>query len=146
MYWKSSWGCGEVFQPKMPYYAKWGSCPMKNSGMTLTFMWNLQSLCIHNLVYAIPLFGHGQGLVHSTCLTWDFPNTYHMFFHEAVRSVSHRRPIKVTSTPVQQPEFRWWTMRFLLLLLLLLILLLLFYYYYYYYYYHHHYYHYDWST
>ena len=28
----------EVFQPKMPYYAKMGACPMKNSGMTFTFM------------------------------------------------------------------------------------------------------------
>ena len=85
MYWASSWGSREVFQPKMPYYAKMGACPMKNSGMTFTFMWNLESLCIHNLAYTIPLVGHGQGLVHSTCLTWDFLNTYHMFFHEAIR-------------------------------------------------------------
>ena len=28
----------EVFQPKMPYYDKMGACPMKNSGMTFTFM------------------------------------------------------------------------------------------------------------
>ena len=28
----------EVFQPKMPYYAKMGACPMKNSAMTLAFM------------------------------------------------------------------------------------------------------------
>ena len=38
MYWGSSWGNREVFQPKMPYYAKMGACPMKNSGMTLAFM------------------------------------------------------------------------------------------------------------
>ena len=43
------------------------------------------SLFIHNLAYTIPLVGHGQGLVHSTCLTWDFLNTYYMFFYEAVR-------------------------------------------------------------
>ena len=43
------------------------------------------SLFIHNLAYTIPLVGHGPGLVHSTCLTWDFLNTYHMFFHEAIR-------------------------------------------------------------
>ena len=85
MYWVSSWGSREDFQPKIPYYAKMGACPMKNSGMTFTFMWNLESLCIHNLAYTIPLVGHGQGLVHSTCLTWDFLNTSHMFFHEAIR-------------------------------------------------------------
>ena len=39
----------------------------------------------HNLTYTIPLVRHGQELVHSTCLTWDFLNTYHMFFHEATR-------------------------------------------------------------
>ena len=39
--------------------------------MTFTFMRNLESLCIHNLAYTIPLVGHGKGLVHSTCLTWD---------------------------------------------------------------------------
>ena len=43
------------------------------------------SLYIHNLAYTIPLVGHGQGLVHSTCLTWDFLSAYHMFFHKAVR-------------------------------------------------------------
>ena len=69
----------------MPYYSKMGACPMKSSGITFTFTWNLESLCIHNLAYTIPLVGHGQGLVHSTCLTWDFSNTYHMFFHEAIR-------------------------------------------------------------
>ena len=85
MYWGSSWRSRQVFQPKMLYYAKMGTCPMKNSGMTFTFMWNLESLCIHNLAYTIPLVGHGQGLVHSTCLTWDFLNTYHMFFRETIR-------------------------------------------------------------
>ena len=84
MYWASSWS-REVFQPKMPYYVEIDTCPMKNSGMTLTFMWNLELLCIHNLPYTIPLVGYGQGVVHSTCLTWDFLNTYHMFFHEAIR-------------------------------------------------------------
>ena len=49
MYWGSSWGSHEVFQPKMPYYAKMGACPMKNSGMTFTFIWNPQP-CIHNSV------------------------------------------------------------------------------------------------
>ena len=58
---------------------------MKNSGIIFTFMSNLESLCIYNLAYTIPLVGHGQGLVHNTCLTWDFLNTYHMFFHEAIR-------------------------------------------------------------
>ena len=57
----------------------------ENSGMTFTFMWNQESMCIHNVAYTIPLVLHGQGLVHSTCLTWDFLNTYHMFFHEAIR-------------------------------------------------------------
>ena len=85
MYWGSSWGNREVFQPKMPYYAKMGACPMKNSAMTLAFMWNLESLCIHNFPYTISLVGHSQGLVHSTCLTWDFLNAYHMFFHQAIR-------------------------------------------------------------
>ena len=85
MYWASSWGSREVFQPIMPYYTKMGACPMKNSGMTFTVMWNLESLCILNLAYTIPLVGHGQGLVHSICLTWDFLNTYEMFFHEAIR-------------------------------------------------------------
>ena len=85
MYWASSWGSCDVFQPKMPYYTKMGTCPMKNSGMTFTVMWNLESLCILNLAYTIPLVGHGQGLVHSICLTWDFLNTYDMFFHEAIR-------------------------------------------------------------
>ena len=85
MYWGSSRGSREAFQPKMPYYAKTGACPMKNRGMTFTFIWNQVSLCIHKLAYTIPLVGHGQGLVHSTCLTWDFLNTYHMFFHEAIR-------------------------------------------------------------
>ena len=47
----------------------------ENSGMIFTFMWNLESLCIHNLTYTILLVGHGQGLVHSTCLTWGFLNT-----------------------------------------------------------------------
>ena len=84
MYWGNSWGSREVFQPKMPYYAKMGTCPMKNSGMTFIFMCNLESLCIHNLAYTILLVGYGQGLVHSTCLTWDFLNTYHMFFHEGI--------------------------------------------------------------
>ena len=84
MYWGSSRGSRVAFQPKMPYYAKTGACPMKNRGMTFIFMWNQVSLCIHNLAYTIPLVGHGQGLVHSTCLTWDFLNTY-MFFHEAIR-------------------------------------------------------------
>ena len=92
-----------------------GWMPHKNSEVTIKFMWNLDSLCIHNLANTIPLVGYGQGLVHSTCLTWDFLNTYHMFFHEAIRSVLHRRPIKVTSTPVQQPEFERWTMWLLLL-------------------------------
>ena len=72
LYWGSSWGSRETFQPKMSYYAKMGACPMKNSGMTFTFMWNLESLFIYNLAYTIPLVGHGQGLVHCTCLTWDF--------------------------------------------------------------------------
>ena len=85
MYWGSSWGNREVFQPKMPYYAKMGACPMKNSGMTITFMWNLELLSVHNLAYTFPLVGHGQELVHSTCLTWDFFSTHHMFFHEAIR-------------------------------------------------------------
>ena len=85
LYWGSSWGSRELFQPKMPYYAKMGACSRKNSGMAFTFMWNLESLCIHNLAYTIPLVGHGQGLVHSTCLTWDFLNTYDMLFHEAIR-------------------------------------------------------------
>ena len=62
-----------------------GWMPHKNSEVTIKFMWNLDSLCIHNLAYTIPLVGYGQGLVHSTCLTWDFLNTYHMFFHEAIR-------------------------------------------------------------
>ena len=85
MYWGSSWGCREVFQPKMPYYDEMGASPMKSSGMTFTFMWNLEALCIQNLAYTIPLVGLGQGLVHSTCLTWDFLNTYHMLFHQAIR-------------------------------------------------------------
>ena len=41
LYWGRSWGSCEVFQPKVPYYAKMGACPMKNSGMAFTFMWNL---------------------------------------------------------------------------------------------------------
>ena len=49
MCWANSWERREVFLPKMPYYAKMGACPMKNSGMIYTFMWNLESLCIHNL-------------------------------------------------------------------------------------------------
>ena len=43
------------------------------------------SLVIHNITYTIPLVAHGPGLVHSTCVTWDFLNTYHMFFYEAIR-------------------------------------------------------------
>ena len=82
----SSWGSREVLQPKMPYYTKMGACPMKNSGMTFKFIWNLESLCIHNLAYRISLAEHGQGLVHSTCLIWDFLSIYHMFFHEAIRA------------------------------------------------------------
>ena len=85
MYWGSSWKSPDVFQPKIPYYAKMAECPMKNSGMNFTFIWNLEPLCIHNLAYTILLVRHGQGLMHSTCLTWDFLNTYHMFFHEAIR-------------------------------------------------------------
>ena len=82
----SSWGRREVFQPKIPYCTKMDACLMKNSGMTFTFIWNLESLCIHNLAYTISLVEHGQGLGHSTCLIWDFLNTYHMFFHEAIRA------------------------------------------------------------
>ena len=37
-------GSSEVCQPNMPYYAKMGVCPMKNSGMTFTFRWNLELL------------------------------------------------------------------------------------------------------
>ena len=85
LHWGSSWGSREVFQPKLPYYAKMGTCPMKNSGITFTFMWNLEPLFIHNPAYTIPLVGHSQGLLHSSCLTWDFLNTSHMFFHEAIR-------------------------------------------------------------
>ena len=69
---RSSRGSREAFQPKMSYYAKMGACPIKNSGMTFTFMWNLESLFIHSLAYTVPLVGHGQGLVHCTCLTWKF--------------------------------------------------------------------------
>ena len=115
MYWGSSWGSREVFQPKMPYYAKMGVCPIKNGGMTFTFMWNLEFLYIRNLAYTIPFVAHGQGLVHSTCLTWDFLNTYHMFFHEAIRIVPHMRTMKVTSTTVQLPVYERWTMWLLLL-------------------------------
>ena len=34
----SSWEIREVFQSKLPYYAEIGACPMRNSGMTFTFM------------------------------------------------------------------------------------------------------------
>ena len=88
MYWGSSRGSGEIFQPKMPYYAKMGACPTKNSRMTFRFFWNLESLCIHNLAYTISLVGHGQVLVHRTFSTWNFLNTYHMFFHQAIRVCS----------------------------------------------------------
>ena len=91
MYWGGSWGSRDVFQPKMPYYAKMGACLMKNSGLTFTFIWKLESLCIHNLAYTTQLVGHGQGLVHSTCLTWDFLDTYRMFFND---------PLSVCTTQV----------------------------------------------
>ena len=111
-YWGSSWGSREVFQPKMPYYAKMGACPMKNSGMTFTFMWNLESLFIHNLAYTIPLVGHGQGLVHRTCLTWDLLNTYHMFFHEAIRVCTAQGTNK--GNQYASPATSIWTMWMLL--------------------------------
>ena len=76
MYWGSSWASREAFQPKMPYYAKMAACPMKNRGMIFTFMWNLESLFIRNLTYTSLMLGHGQRLVHHTCLTWDFLNTW----------------------------------------------------------------------
>ena len=63
------WG----FSAKMPYYAKMGACPMKNSGTTFTFMWNLESLCIHNLTYtrvgAWHLLNMSQYLSH--VLSWS---------------------------------------------------------------------------
>ena len=83
LYWGSSWESHEVFQPKMLYYSKMGTYSM-NSGMTFTYMLNQESLFIHNLAFKIALVGHGQGFVHSTCLTWDFLITYHMFLHEVL--------------------------------------------------------------
>ena len=113
LYWGSSWGSRKVFLPKMPYFAKMSACPMKNSEMTFIFMWNLESLCIHNLAYTIPLVGHGQGLVYSTCLTWNFFNTYHMFFHEAKRICTAQATKK--GNQYASPATWIWTMWLLLL-------------------------------